>query len=438
MAAGRFPYWSRTALVPLVLAAPIALSALGCAVYTDLEGLARPDGGAPPSDGRSPTSDTGRPNDGTAPPADASRGDAGMNADTPAIDSANDAGADAPVPPVDVTTRDTGSDTSVGVDVTVDTTVPPPLDATPEASIDRAIDTSIDRTVPPPPEAGLDVRGPDVIDAGGSPADADAGVPPPPDADSGPGPIDVRDSGPTCWGGTPSTNDEDNDGIVDECDNCPSIANNNQADIREVNAGGAADGVGDACDPRPTQGGDGLYLFDGLNFTTLPADWTNVGVGNWTASGGSVEPGSTAIGQELSRAFPSNLGNYLAETTFTFTGFEANGSSSLPFRVNGGDSWRCVVGSPNRIQGQFFLSKVTGGVGEDPVPQITTIPLPQVGDRYRVLAGAYSGNMYCMLGTGERQNRSDTSTTGVAGFRSTGSSARFEYLLVYRLGGTIP
>ena len=434
MASGRFPYWSRKALLPLVLAAPICASELGCVVYSD-EGLARPDGGAP-SDGRSPTPDTAAPNDGRAPTPDATRADAGMSGDTAVIDTAIDAAADVPAPPMDVTTRDTGADTSIGIDVAVDTTVPPLPDAAPEASVDRAMDTPVDRTVPPLPEAGPDVRGPDIVDAG-APADADAAAPPP-DADGGPGTIDVRDSGPTCWGGTPSTHDEDNDGIVDECDNCPTIANNNQADIREVNAGGTADGVGDACDPRPTAGGDSLYLVDGLNFTTIPADWTNVGVGTWTASGTSLEPGSTATGQELSRSFPTNLGNYLAETAFTFTGFETNGSSSLPFRVDGDNSWRCVVGSPDRLQGQFFLAKVTGGVSEAPPPQITTIDVPQVGDRYRVLAGGYAGSIYCMLDTGERQNRTDTSTTGVAGVRSTGSSARFEYLLVYRLGGTIP
>jgi len=414
------------------------VSALGCAVYTDPEGLARPEGGAP-SDGRSSTPDGTTPNDATTPPVDANRGDAGTGADTPAIDAASDAGADAPQPPLDVTTRDTGADTSVGVDAAVDTTVPPVPDAAPEASIDRGVDTSVDTSIPPVPDASPDVRAPDVADTG-SPPDANVDtVTPPSDADAGAPDIatDVRDSGPTCWGGTPSTHDEDNDGIVDECDNCPSIANANQADIREVNAGGAADGVGDACDPRPTQGGDSLYLFDGLNFTSFPAEWTNVGVGTWTASGTSVTPASTATGQELTRSFPTSLGNYLAETAFTFNDFETNGSSSLPFRVDGDNSWRCVVGSPDRVVGQIFLSKVTGGVSETS-PPYTIIDVPQVGDRYRMLAGAYSGNIYCMLGTGERHDRTDTSTQGSAGFRSTGSNATFEYLLVYRLGGTIP
>ena len=65
--------------------------------------------------------------------------------------------------------------------------------------------------------------------------------------------------------------DVDSDLFGDECDNCPSVANANQADVGETDNGGTADGVGDACDPRPELGGDSLYLFDGLNFTSLPA-----------------------------------------------------------------------------------------------------------------------------------------------------------------------
>jgi hypothetical protein len=357
-----------------------------------------------------------------------------MGADATAMDAARDAGADVPVPPIDATRSDAGSDTSGGVDVTVDVAMPPP-DSSPDASIDRA-DTSIDTTVPPAPDAAPDLRAPDVVDAGGR-ADADA-APPPLDADSGTS-IDVREAGPTCWGGTPSTHDEDNDGIVDECDNCPSISNANQADVREVNAGGIADGVGDACDPRPTAGGDALFLFDGLNFTSFPADWTNIGAaGTWTASGSSVTATTTETGQELARNFPSSLNNYLAETAFTFTALETNGSSSLPFRRNGaGDGWRCVVGTPDAIQGQFFISKVIGGTSETTPPQITPISVPRPGNRYRVSGGAYDNNIYCMLGTGERQTRSDTSTSGESGFRSTSTTATFEYLLVYRLGGTL-
>jgi hypothetical protein len=408
----------------ILLIGYICAASFDCAVYSEFENLRGPEDGGARSDANR---GDGTPTDRSTPPADRA-GDIATGADSGVRDRASEMSADGGLPPLppDAMTRDTNSEGSGGADVSTGDVA---IDVgTPDSARDVGTDRTVDASVPP------DVRPPDVIDVG-TRVDADA-VAPRPDADGGPGPIDVRDGGPTCWG-TPSTHDEDGDGIVDECDNCPSMDNANQADIGEVNAGGTADGVGDVCDPRPTAGGDSIFLFDGLNFTSLPGEWSNIGAGNWTALGGSVRPNGTEPGQELARSFPSSLSNYLAETAFTFNAFEMNGSSSLPFRVDSqNNGWRCVVGSPNRIQGQFFLSKVTAGTSETTPPQITTIDVPQPGDRYRVLGGAYNGTIYCMLGTGERQTRSDTSTSGASGFRSAATSATFEYLLVYGLGGT--
>jgi hypothetical protein len=65
-----------------------------------------------------------------------------------------------------------------------------------------------------------------------------------------------------------SGHDEDGDGVVDACDNCPHVANREQADVLDH------DGVGDACDPRPSEAGDRLLRF--VAFDTLPADVTLV------------------------------------------------------------------------------------------------------------------------------------------------------------------
>ena len=390
-----------------------------CTTYTDFDLDPRPDTRTPP-EAASPADRTA--SDTTTPPIDmGATPDNGGSVDT-AFDLPRDAPTSEPIPPTDVTTPDAGNDVSVGVDVTIDVTPPSP---------------DVDAAVPPLPDTGADVAPPqpDVVDAG--PADADAAVPPA-DADGGPGTIDVRDSGPTCWG-TPSTNDEDNDGLVDECDNCPSVANANQANVGEVNAGTAADGVGDACDPRPAAGNDTIFFFDGMNFTTIPSTWTNVGTGSWTASGTSMSPTATVSGQELERAFPSALGNYLAETAFTFTALTTLGSASIPFRTDGSrNGWGCGVGI-NGTAGDVFLTQVTNGTGEA-TPLSTPIAVPEVGDRYRLLAGGYSTNLYCMLAGGSaRVNRSTSgSTSGECGIRASGASAAFEYLLVYRLGGTVP
>jgi hypothetical protein len=128
----------------------------------------------------------------------------------------------------------------------------------------------------------------------------------------------------------------------------------------------------------------------------------------------------------------------LAETAFTFTTLSTNGSASMPFRTDSSrNGWGCAVGI-NGAVGQIILTQVTGGTGEAS-PSTSDITPPQVGDRYRLLAGGYSTSLYCMLSGGTRLNRTTTgSTSGESGIRASGVDASFEYLLVYRLGGTVP
>ena len=406
------------------LGAAIGAATGACTTYSDLDVDSRPDSRAPTPDVTTPPADHAS-SDTMTPPLDMGGMQDTGSVDT-AVDQPRDTSAPETMPPADAMRPDAGTDVSVGTDATVDVT-PPSTDA--------------DTGVPPAPDVGDDVAPPvpDVVDAGPPVADADADAPSPPaDADAGSGTPDIRDSGPTCWG-TPSANDEDGDGVVDECDNCPSVSNANQANVGEVNAGGTADGVGDACDPRPAAGNDTIFFFDGMNFTSIPSTWTNVGAGSWTASGTSMSPTSTASGQELERSFPSALGNYLAETAFTFTALTTLGSASIPFRTDASrNGWGCGVGI-NGSAGDLFLTQVTGGTGEAN-PSTATIPVPGVGDRFRLLAGAYSTSLYCMIAGGSaRVNRSNSSSTsGESGIRASGVDATFEYFLVYRLGGTVP
>ncbi|HEX5062342.1 MAG TPA: hypothetical protein VFV99_23385 [Kofleriaceae bacterium] len=84
--------------------------------------------------------------------------------------------------------------------------------------------------------------------------------------------------------------DRDQDTVVDSIDNCPDVANTNQADddgdgTGDVcdpcppfadNSDGDGDGVGNACDPNPATAGDTLVAFEGFT-GALPTTWTSSG-----------------------------------------------------------------------------------------------------------------------------------------------------------------
>lgn len=94
--------------------------------------------------------------------------------------------------------------------------------------------------------------------------------------------------------------DRDSDGVANEVDNCPELANTDQHDEDQDARGdvcdscphladatfadGDDDGVGDACDPNVTTPGDQIARFE--TFTALPPDLTTVGT--WTIMGDEV------------------------------------------------------------------------------------------------------------------------------------------------------
>jgi hypothetical protein len=93
--------------------------------------------------------------------------------------------------------------------------------------------------------------------------------------------------------------DRDKDSIIDGLDNCPDIANTDQANEDLDSAGDACDpcppfqgtedvdkdGVGDACDPNPTTPGDKLVSFVGFGGTPA-SPWTTSGMFIATAGEG--------------------------------------------------------------------------------------------------------------------------------------------------------
>ena len=119
---------------------------------------------------------------------------------------------------------------------------------------------------------------------------------------------DVADNCPSV--ANASQADEDGDTIGDACDNCPNIANTDQGDVAD------RDGIGDACDPHPYVH-DCLVLFDSFaspsTFAEVWQPWASAAVTP------IVEPGEGSV--------------RIASPDLTFMGFAllgADGTTMLP------------------------------------------------------------------------------------------------------------
>jgi hypothetical protein len=328
----------------------------------------------------------------------------------------------------------------------------PPLDVAAEVDAGSRADAAVsDRTIDQADRAVFDDTNVDVQGDAQSPRyDADAGAPetgyvtPDADANSPNDASDVNvaidagaDAKPDAGCAGRTTHDEDGDGIVDGCDNCPTVANADQADFGEINAGGSADGVGDACDPRPAMGGDSILLFDPFASGQIGADWQLYG-GTWRAGSDTIAETATGTVQELDRVGFASMSDYLVETTVTLDALPTSESrATLVFRMNTSshNGWGCAV-----MRNVLIFSAITNGEAGESDPPYVAIPEPQVGSRYRIQAGAYGSNLYCMLPDGGyRVPRTHSAyPSGVPALRSYSAASTFAYLLVYKLGGPIP
>jgi hypothetical protein len=145
----------------------------------------------------------------------------------------------------------------------------------------------------------------------------------PPDAQPVDGLADARDCG---------THDEDGDGVMDRCDNCPVDTNLAQADSD-------GDGVGDACDPRPGQM-DKIAFFE--TFETAPTGWT---LRNATFSNDQIH--LTIVGGGAYAFAPFLSADGVIDTFYTIDGLHSNSYRSVEVVAQhtpaSGNGYRCGV-----------------------------------------------------------------------------------------------
>lgn len=134
----------------------------------------------------------------------------------------------------------------------------------------------------------------------------------------------------------PSTLDTDGDGVPDDSDNCPAVANPAQLDedgdhvgdacdpcpMFAANADTDGDGIGDACDPHPDSAIDHVVLFEGFH-AGIPPTWA--ADAGWTADSDDVI-GTADNGVHNLTITPATAGHETVSAGITLVTISSGGS----------------------------------------------------------------------------------------------------------------
>jgi hypothetical protein len=159
-------------------------------------------------------------------------------------------------------------------------------------------------------EHGVPVGGDDDGDMGSGSGSGD------PDKDSdGDGLFDLTDNCPNV--GNADQRDHDDDSRGDSCDGCPHIVDSgNDIDL---------DGVGDACDPRPTEPGDRMAFFEG--FYEAPQWKSVIGANTWLSTNGALSQHGTDTAYQLVRDDTPNLAQVFVDARVRINALANNTST---------------------------------------------------------------------------------------------------------------
>lgn len=117
--------------------------------------------------------------------------------------------------------------------------------------------------------------------------------------------------------GNPDQHDHDDDARGDACDGCPHLVDT------DIDTDG--DGVGNACDPRPTEPGDRIAFFEG--FYTEPAWRSVIGANTWETIDGTLRQPSTQAAFQLVRDDTPNLGSVFVDARVRINALAGGGPS---------------------------------------------------------------------------------------------------------------
>lgn len=280
---------------------------------------------------------------------------------------------------------------------------------------------------------GVAVGDDDVVDAAGNPPDADPGVP---DADHD----GVEDSADNCPSvANADQANEDGDVLGDVCDNCPHLVNGSQE-----NADG--DGVGDDCDPHKETPGDSIVLFDGFNGSARNAAWAvSSGADTWTVSGGFLHQTAAAAEDKVLSFTGISLSSLTVDTAVTpttippSTGDEDNlrGADIVNNIPVGGAINARTAGVEDKIRSAEFaayaVTQPLGGNADNGNWTYTGGSLSPT--RYLIHTTIENGSQSVIVtdagGTPTAAAEAATPPAGTIGLRTLNIAADFQYVVVY-------
>jgi hypothetical protein len=235
--------------------------------------------------------------------------------------------------------------------------------------------------------------------------------------------------------GCQAGHDEDGDGVDDNCDNCPTVANAQQRDTD-------GDGLGDACEVQGNPGGlSALAVFD--PFVTNLGIYTSLN-GTWTYGVDEVRGSHDTGGGEHLHPMTFYLVNYAVETTFSLdvANPTAENFSGVTFAWKGTagaiyKGYACLYArDANTVQiweflnGNWYLRAETNLAGLGPVDQWRRVTAFVSGANIRCGYEDESGMTAATTWT--KNLPADDEFQGPSGPRVYRETARFHSFVMYR------
>ncbi|MGE5184472.1 MAG: hypothetical protein ACM31C_20520 [Acidobacteriota bacterium] len=238
--------------------------------------------------------------------------------------------------------------------------------------------------------------------------------------------------------GSAISHDEDGDLIDDGCDACPGLADPDQADTLETANGGTADGVGDACDPSPTIGGDRLAKLAPFASPGELAAWT-VATGSWGVASDTlvyVDPTGMASGSIFFTGATLRV-PYAVEARLVIDAMpSALNTGTVAIRVGdlGGNGFACELDHDTTGNDIVFLYTDSGS----DTNHLTT-PIG-VGSAYQLRVVWTASELSCRFDATDGQHaamHAGTGTGATAGLQLTIDhfAGHFDYVAIYDLSG---